>query len=69
VLTIESSGVAETLSGDWAAPIGQALAAASMLGRSETLADIGNVAAFVASDRAASMTATTINITCGREVD
>jgi 3-oxoacyl-[acyl-carrier protein] reductase len=40
-----------------------------MLGRPATLEDVGNVAAFAASDRAAAMTATALNITCGDEVD
>ncbi len=34
-----------------------------MLGRAATLADVGNVAAFAASDQARSITATSINIT------
>jgi 3-oxoacyl-[acyl-carrier protein] reductase len=33
------------------------------------LADVGAVAAFVASDRAASMTAATVNVSCGALVD
>jgi hypothetical protein len=36
---------------------------------SETLEDVGNVAAFAASDLARTMTAITFNITCGREID
>ena len=41
----------------------------SMLGRAATFEDVGNVAAFVASDRARSMTAATANISCGALVD
>jgi hypothetical protein len=41
----------------------------SMLKRVETLEDVGNVAAFAASDVTRSMTATALNITCGREVE
>jgi 3-oxoacyl-[acyl-carrier protein] reductase len=37
----------------------------TMLGRAATLEDVGNVAAFVASDRARTMTAATANISCG----
>jgi 3-oxoacyl-[acyl-carrier protein] reductase len=37
----------------------------TMLGRLTTLADVGNAAAFVASDQAGAMTATGLNITCG----
>jgi 3-oxoacyl-[acyl-carrier protein] reductase len=40
-----------------------------MLKRLATLEDVGNVAAFVASDKARSMTATGVNITCGAIVD
>ena len=39
-----------------------------MLGRAATMADVGNVAAFAASDRAAAITASAINITCGSVV-
>jgi hypothetical protein len=35
-----------------------------MLGRTATLQDIGNVAAFAAADRARAITAAAINITC-----
>jgi 3-oxoacyl-[acyl-carrier protein] reductase len=41
----------------------------TMLGRAATFEDVGNVAAFVASDRARSMTAATANISCGALVD
>ncbi|MGH2968093.1 MAG: SDR family NAD(P)-dependent oxidoreductase [Solirubrobacteraceae bacterium] len=41
----------------------------TMLGRAATLEDVGHVAAFVASDRARSMTAATANISCGALVD
>src|SRR5207249_11568744 len=39
----------------------------SMLNRLATTDDVGDVAAFLASDRAAAMTATAANITCGAE--
>jgi 3-oxoacyl-[acyl-carrier protein] reductase len=41
----------------------------TMLGRAATFEDVGNVAAFVASDRARTMTAATANISCGALVD
>jgi len=41
----------------------------TMLGRAATLEDVGNVAAFVASDRARTMTAATANVSCGALVD
>lgn len=45
------------------------IARSTMLGRAATLADVGAVAAFVASDRARCMTAATANISCGALVD
>jgi enoyl-[acyl-carrier-protein] reductase (NADH) len=41
----------------------------TMLGRAATLEDVGNVAAFVASDRARAMTGATANLSCGALVD
>jgi 3-oxoacyl-[acyl-carrier protein] reductase len=41
----------------------------TMLGRAATLEDVGNVAVFVASDHARTMTAATVNISCGALVD
>lgn len=41
----------------------------TMLKRAATLEDVGNVAAFAASDHARSMTATALNITAGSVVD
>ncbi len=38
---------------------------AALLNRTATLADVGNVAAFVASDLARTITATEVNISCG----
>jgi 3-oxoacyl-[acyl-carrier protein] reductase len=35
----------------------------------DTQADVGNVAAFVASDQARTMTATEVNISCGALID
>jgi 3-oxoacyl-[acyl-carrier protein] reductase len=41
----------------------------TMLGRGALLEDVGNVAAFVASDKARTMTAATANISCGALID
>jgi 3-oxoacyl-[acyl-carrier protein] reductase len=41
----------------------------TLLGRAATLADVGNVAAFLASDRARTLTATDVNISCGALMD
>jgi 3-oxoacyl-[acyl-carrier protein] reductase len=40
-----------------------------MLGRAATLEDVGHVAAFVASDRARTMTAATVNVSAGALID
>jgi 3-oxoacyl-[acyl-carrier protein] reductase len=71
VVTLQSGGIAETLPA-WVEGRERIVAdidARTMLGRSATLEDVGNVAAFAASDRARSMTATAFNITGGAEVD
>jgi 3-oxoacyl-[acyl-carrier protein] reductase len=41
------------------------LTAETMLNRLTSLADVGNVAAFLASDQASAMTASAANIACG----
>jgi enoyl-[acyl-carrier-protein] reductase (NADH) len=41
----------------------------TLLGRAATLEDVGYAAAFAASDRARTMTAATLNISCGAIVD
>jgi enoyl-[acyl-carrier-protein] reductase (NADH) len=40
-----------------------------LLGRVTTLADVGNAAAFLASDQAAATTGTVFNLTSGTVVD
>ncbi|MFC6964106.1 SDR family oxidoreductase [Halocatena marina] len=40
-----------------------------MLNRTATLADVGDVAAFVASDRARTITGTEVNVSCGAMLD
>jgi len=69
VMTLQSGGVPETTREDWREAITESFVNTSMLKRVETLEDVGNVAAFVASDLACTMTATDINITCGRVAD
>ncbi len=70
-VTLRSGGIPDTIPDD--APGGEAIARsihdATMLGRAATLADVGNAAAFAASDRAGSMTAATINISAGTLLD
>jgi 3-oxoacyl-[acyl-carrier protein] reductase len=71
VLTLQTGGVPESIpeSFERREAIAEAIEGGTMLGRAATLDDVGNVAAFAASDRARSMTATALNITCGAEVD
>jgi NAD(P)-dependent dehydrogenase (short-subunit alcohol dehydrogenase family) len=69
VVTLQSGGVPETTREDWREAITQSFVDTSMLKRVETLDDAGKVAAFVASDLARAVTATSINITCGRVAD
>jgi 3-oxoacyl-[acyl-carrier protein] reductase len=69
VVTLESAGVPETLSDEWRDAMTQALVEGTMLKRAVTLEDVGNVAVFAASDWARTITATSLNITAGREAD
>ena len=57
---------------DWSGPPEHTEAAPkerSLLRRLTTLADVGNAAAFLASDRAGAMTATVANLACGTVVE
>lgn len=71
VVTIVSGGVAEGIPDDFPAKeeISAALRESTLLGRTATLDDVAHVAAFVASDRARTMTSATVNISCGAIVD
>ncbi|WP_328444392.1 SDR family NAD(P)-dependent oxidoreductase [Amycolatopsis sp. NBC_00438] len=70
-VTLRTGGIPETLPADFAARqvVEDSITGRTMLGRAATLADVGAVAAFVASDRARSMTASTVNVSCGALVD
>lgn len=67
VLSIQTGGVPESIpqESEWRDAIAGEIAGRTLLGRAATLDDVGNVAAFAASDCARSMTATALNITCG----
>ena len=71
VVTLQTGGVAETLPEgfDGREAIVKGIEDLTMLKRAATLEDVGNVAAFAASDRARTMTASALNITCGAIVD
>ena len=51
------------------AAIERSLTEATLLGRCATLEDVGNVAAFVASDRGRTMTGATVNVSAGALLD
>jgi 3-oxoacyl-[acyl-carrier protein] reductase len=70
VVTLRAGGVPESIPEfDGRERIVEGIEKETMLGRAATLEDVGNVAAFVASDRARTMTAATANISCGALVD
>jgi len=71
VVTLQTGGVPETIPDGFEGRehlVGM-LEDATMLGRAATLEDVGNVAAFAASDQARTITAASINISAGAAVD
>ncbi len=73
VVTLQTGGIPESLpesiGADERRVITEGIEGATMLGRAATLEDVGNVAAFAASDAARSITATALNFTAGSVVD
>jgi enoyl-[acyl-carrier-protein] reductase (NADH) len=71
VVSLLTGGIVDTIPADFEGreALVDSLIAATMLGRGATLADVGNVAAFAASDLARTITASPINISCGAIVD
>ena len=71
VVTLRTGGVPESIPGGFNGreAIVEGIEKATMLRRTATLEDVGNAAAFAASDRARTMTAATVNISCGALVD
>jgi 3-oxoacyl-[acyl-carrier protein] reductase len=71
VVTLKSGGVPESISEGEPGrdAIGAGIEQGTLLHRAATLADVGNVAAFVASDLARTITSTEVNISCGALVD
>jgi 3-oxoacyl-[acyl-carrier protein] reductase len=67
-LTIQTSGIVDSLP-EGMERIAEGIAATTLLGRGARLADVANAAVFAASDQAASMTATKLNISAGTFVD
>jgi 3-oxoacyl-[acyl-carrier protein] reductase len=68
-VTLRTGGIPETIPAGVDGPPVEEFERLTMLGRVATLEDVGNVAAFVASDRARTMTAATANISCGALID
>jgi 3-oxoacyl-[acyl-carrier protein] reductase len=71
VVTLRTGGVPESIPEgvNGGEAIVEGIEKETMLGRAATLEDVGNAAAFAASDRARTMTAATVNISCGALVD
>lgn len=71
VVTLQTGGIVDSLpeGTPGSDDIIRSIESATYLGRAATLADVGNVAAFAASDWARTITGSAINITCGTEVD
>ena len=70
-VTLATGGVPETFPGDFdgAEQITKMIEDETLLGRAATLEDVGNAAVFAASDWARSMTAATVNVSCGALID
>jgi NAD(P)-dependent dehydrogenase (short-subunit alcohol dehydrogenase family) len=71
VVTLRTGGVPESIPEgmEGRETVASGIEKATMLSRAATLEDVGNVAAFVASDRARTMTAATVNISAGALID
>ena len=71
VVTLETGGVPESIPDgiEGREDIAELIEGQTLLGRAATLEDVGNAAAFAASDWARTMTAATVNVSCGGLVD
>ncbi len=71
VVTLESGGVPESLPEGFEGreKIVEMIEAETLLGRAATLEDVGNAAAFAASDWARAITAAIVNVSCGALID
>jgi NAD(P)-dependent dehydrogenase (short-subunit alcohol dehydrogenase family) len=71
VITLESGGVPESLDQgiEGRDAIVDLIEGQTLLGRGATLKEIGDAAAFAASDRAGAMTAATLNVSAGALID
>jgi 3-oxoacyl-[acyl-carrier protein] reductase len=71
VVTLASGGIPESIPEDTEGrqEVVELIEGQTLLGRAATLEDVGNAAAFAASDWARSMTAAIVNVSCGALVD
>ncbi len=71
VVTLKTGGIPETLPEGFPGgeEIVDGIRRATLLGRAATLNDVGDTAAFIASDKARTLTSTDVNISCGAIVD
>lgn len=71
VVTIRTGGIPDAIPDDFAPKkaIEESISSATILGRAATLQEVGDTAAFIASDKARSMTAATVNISAGALID
>jgi len=71
VVTLKTGGIIETLPANEPGrdEIADSIQQAALLNWTATLADVGNVAAFIASDQGRTLTATDVNISSGALID
>jgi NAD(P)-dependent dehydrogenase (short-subunit alcohol dehydrogenase family) len=70
VVTLRTGGIAESIPEfEGRQEIVDGIVGQTMLGRPATLEDVSHVAAFVASNRARTMTAATVNVSAGALID
>ncbi len=71
VVTLKTGGIPESIDENFSArdAIAEGIREGTLLKRAATLADVGNIAAFVASDLARTITATEVNISAGAMID
>lgn len=71
VVTLKTGGIPESIpaSEPGRSKIAASITRATLLKRAATLDDVGNVAAFVASDQARTLTGTEVNISSGALMD
>ena len=67
LVTLKTGGIVDSIPAEFPGreAIGASMFQSALLNRTATLADVGHVAAFVASDLAQTITATSVNISCG----